>query len=302
MMIKLASRSSPLAIAQSQVVADQLIAQGHQVDIIPMQTKGDRHQDVALSTIGGKGLFTDTLKNALKTKKVDAAVHSLKDVPSQSSDDDLIMHVIGPRQDPRDCLIGVDQWEKLRKGAIVGTASPRRIALLLAHRPDIKPKLLRGNINTRLSQLYQGKYDAIVLAKAGINRLGINIPAHIDIDPSIMLPAPGQGFLAIEYQRCNQHLNQLMSSLYEDTYSTWCSEAERCIVRELKANCHDALGALATCQDDILTLTALLASHCGSKLCYWQEKGNPQDYESIAKKVTEQLIKQGGLTLLRRTL
>ena len=201
----LASRASSLAIAQVQIVADKLAPMP--VDLLKLTTSGDRILDRSLADAGGKGLFIKELESSLLRGDADAAVHSMKDMEASFASGTCVAAVL-PREDRRDALVGpFSSLADLPQGAVIGTSSVRRRALLLHHRPDLEIRLLRGNVNTRIAAMREGRFDAIILAMAGLRRLGLDVP-HSAISPDIMLPSAGQGALAIQARNADDSRSQ----------------------------------------------------------------------------------------------
>lgn len=252
----IATRESRLALWQAEHIQARLRQLGHQVEVLGMTTLGDQILDRALSQIGGKGLFVKELEVALEQGRADLAVHSLKDVPMELPDGFSLAAVM-EREDPRDAFVSnrYADLQALPTGAVVGTSSLRRMVLLRALRPDLKIEPLRGNLDTRLRKLDDGQYDAIVLAAAGLKRLGL--PARIrDIfEPSAMLPAAGQGALGIEVRSDRPDVAQALAPLVHQ--STWLRiAAERAVSRAMGGSCSMPLAAYATLEQDVLVLEA----------------------------------------------
>jgi hydroxymethylbilane synthase len=269
--LRLGTRGSLLAKTQSQLVASELEKRrkGLAVELVIVKTTADGIQDKPLHEIGGKGLFTKELEQALLAGEVDLAVHSFKDVPvTQPLVDqaDLVIAAVPEREDPRDvfCSLTAKRIEDLPQGAKVGTGSMRRTCQLLALRGDLKIELLRGNIDTRLRKLRDGQYDAIVLAAAGLRRTGLfNEAEMVMLDPDQMLPAPGQGALAIQCRRTDAATRDILAVL-DDPTSEQCVTAERVIVQELGGDCHSPIGALAQCEGEEMTLRAVVGGRGGT--------------------------------------
>lgn len=298
--LRLATRASPLAIAQSSEIARQLesLEDGFAVELITFATQGDRILDQPLADIGGKGLFTAELDAALRSGEADLAVHSLKDLPTQNQEG-LTIAAIPQRADPRDVLIvrqGVtmgndkasavldtsapldDLLAGLPDGACVGTASLRRRAQILACRPDLRVETLRGNVGTRLQKLDDGAYDAILLAAAGLVRLGHD-PMHLDqraswcLAPATFLPAAGQGALALQCRADDQPLRKILAALHhQDTAD--CVTAERLFLHALDGSCRTPIGAYAQLDNDEMTLTgAMWTDHAEARITHRGHRG-----------------------------
>jgi hydroxymethylbilane synthase len=268
--LRLGTRGSLLAKTQSQLVASELEKhhKGLAVELVIVKTTADGIQDKPLYEIGGKGLFTKELEQALIASEVDLAVHSFKDVPVTQplvDSDDLIVAAVPEREDPRDvfCSLTAKRIEDLPQGAKVGTGSLRRKCQLLALRSDLQVEMLRGNIDTRLRKLRDGQYEAIVLAAAGLRRTGLfNEAEMVMLEPDQMLPAPGQGALAIQCRRNDAKTRDLLAAVC-DSESECCVTAERIIVAALGGDCHSPIGALAQIEDGEMTLRVAVGSKGG---------------------------------------
>jgi hydroxymethylbilane synthase len=261
--VRIASRGSELALWQARAVeaAIRRAAPGAEVEIRVIRTTGDHVQDVPLAKIGDKGLFTKELDAALLAGEADLAVHSLKDVPTRLPDG-LELAAISHREDPRDVLLlapgRTGTLATLPHGARVGTSSLRRRAQLRALRPDLEVLDLRGNLNTRLAKLDRGDYDAIVLAAAGVLRLGWRDRIAEHLDPATWLPAVGQGALAIATRAGDGRIRALLTG-FHDPFTAACTAAERAFLAALEGGCQIPIGALATADDEGLTLHGLVA-------------------------------------------
>ena len=268
--LRLGTRGSLLAKTQSQLVASELEKhhKGLAVELVVLKTSGDQVQDKPLYELGGKGLFTKELEQALQRNEVDLAVHSFKDVPVTqplAPVDDLVIAAVPEREDPRDVFISLitRQISDLPREAKVGTGSLRRKCQLLAVRPDLKVEMLRGNIDTRLRKLRDGAYDAIVLAAAGLRRTGMFNEAEMTmLDPEQLLPAPGQGALAIQCRRNDERTRELLSVL-DHPQTEQCVTAERVIVQTLGGDCHSPIGALAEMEEGQITLRVRVGTRGG---------------------------------------
>lgn len=248
--IVIATRESRLALWQAEHVQALLQERGHTVSLLGLTTTGDQILDRSLSKVGGKGLFVKELELALEEGRADIAVHSLKDVPMDLPEGFALACVL-EREDPRDALVsnryaGIDE---LPQGAVVGTSSLRRVVLLRALRPDLRIEPLRGNLDTRLRKLDEGQYDAIVLAAAGLKRLGLESRIRVAFDPDTMLPAAGQGALGVEVRADRTELIELLRSLAHQ--GDWLStSAERAVSRAMGGSCSMPLAAHARWQPD----------------------------------------------------
>ncbi|MFM2119982.1 MAG: hypothetical protein RL722_1450 [Pseudomonadota bacterium] len=301
----IATRESRLALWQAEHVRDLLGARlGWQVELLGMTTKGDQILDRALSKVGGKGLFVKELETALEDGRAQIAVHSLKDVPMELPEGFVLACVL-EREDPRDAWVSPKyaRVSELPRGARVGTSSLRRVVQLRALRPDLQIEPLRGNLDTRLRKLDDGQYDGIVLAAAGLKRLGLAERIRTVIEPVDMLPAAGQGALGIEIRADQTALLQAFADLTDRP--TWLAvHAERAVSRALGGSCSMPLAAFATWQaDGQLQLKALLGhpENAAQPLIRAEASGQPADAaaaEAMGRAVADQLLAQGGQALL----
>lgn len=264
MALRLGTRGSPLALTQARMVRAALCA-AHgwtedAVELVIVRTTGDRVQDRALAEIGGKALWTKELDTELLAGRIDAAVHSMKDVETIRPEGIRIAATL-PRADVRDRLIGAASLEALAQGATIGTSSPRRRAQLLRLRPDLHIVLLRGNVETRLAKLAAGEVDATLLAAAGLDRLGRGEVGHA-IGTDVMLPAPAQGAVGIEVRRDDAHGCALVHAI-DDPATHACIRAERALLAALGADCHSPVAALASLAGATLSVRAELLSEDG---------------------------------------
>ena len=256
MKLTIATRESRLALWQAEHVKALLEQQGHSVTLLGMTTKGDQILDRSLSKVGGKGLFVKELEVALEEGRADLAVHSLKDVPMELPQG-FVLACVMEREDPRDAFVSPKyaNLSALPQGAVVGTSSLRRVALLRAARPDLKIEPLRGNLDTRLRKLDEGQYDAIVLAAAGLKRLGLENRIRAVFAPREMLPAAGQGALGIEIRSDRRDVQQALAPLVHQ--GTWLRvAAERAVSRAMGGSCSMPLAAYATLEGGYLTIQA----------------------------------------------
>jgi hydroxymethylbilane synthase len=261
--LTIATRESRLALWQAEHVMALLKQRGHAVNLLGMTTKGDQIQDRSLSKVGGKGLFVKELEVAIEEGRADLAVHSLKDVPMELPEGFELACVI-EREDPRDAFVSnkYDSLANLPQGAVVGTSSLRRMALLRALRPDLVIEPLRGNLDTRLRKLDEGLYDGIVLAAAGLKRLGLSERIRVCFEPHEMLPAAGQGALGIEVRSNRQDVIHALTPLAHQT--TWLAvSAERAVSRAMGGSCSMPLAAYATLNGDMLTIDAAWGDPAG---------------------------------------
>lgn len=298
MKVRLGTRGSRLALIQSEAVAGALRNHGAQVELVVIRTSGDRLAQVQLADFGGKALFVKEIEEALLAERVDVGVHSLKDMPSELPPG-LGLAAFLPREDPRDVLVAraAAGWEALPPGAVVGTSSPRRRALVLARRPDLRAEPVRGNVETRLEKLRSGVYDALVLAAAGLNRLGLRPPHCVPLDPAEFVPAVGQGILGVEAREADRELLELLDRV-DDTRTRFAALAERACLARLGAGCHTAVGAHAETDGDRLTLTAIVASPDGSSVLRAGAEGPAVEGVRLGRTVADELIGKGATALL----
>lgn len=298
--IRVGTRESSLAFRQASLVADRLreLAPGRLVELVPMKTAGDRLAKVALGSLGGKGLFVKELEEALLDGRVDLAVHSLKDLPA-ALPDRLCLAAFPPRADPRDVLVSrtAGDLAALPPGARVGTSSLRRRVLLLSTRPDLKIEMIRGNVDTRLRRLSEGLYDAIVIAAAGLQRLGLQVENAQPLPPEQFIPAVGQGILALETRADDRDLRELLRSL-DHPETRWEAEAERAFLRHLGASCHTPVAAHARLVGGELILRGLVASLDGKQVLRAQTAGVPANGELLGQKLAEELMARGARAIL----
>jgi hydroxymethylbilane synthase len=296
-----ATRPSALARWQTNHIIQQLDNSTTHLDFqeVVITTKGDQVIDQPLPEIGGKGLFTYELEQALRDGKVDAAVHSLKDLPTGDAPG-LMIAAITQRADVRDvwiCPAG-HTLEDLPAGAVVGTSSTRRAAQLRAHRPDLVIKPIRGNIDTRLRKVLQGEYDAIILAAAGISRLGKDDHVTQYLPFEIMLPAPGQGALAVQCRAGDEESIGILRLLDHDP-TRKAAAAERAFLTALGGGCSLPVGALAAVDGDSITLQSIVAAHNGSQLIKLSANGsNP---EALGTSLAQEALTRGADQLLAQT-
>ena len=291
----LASRASSLAIAQVQIVADKLAPMP--VDLLKLTTSGDRILDRSLADAGGKGLFIKELESSLLRGDADAAVHSMKDMEASFASGTCVAAVL-PREDRRDALVGpFSSLADLPQGAVIGTSSVRRRALLLHHRPDLEIRLLRGNVNTRIAAMREGRFDAVILAMAGLRRLGLDVP-HSAISPDIMLPSAGQGALAIQARNADDSRSQAVidaAATIGCAATTTEVTAERALLGRLDGSCHTPIAASATLQPDgRLHLDGMILSTDGSNAFRDSLTGVASDAVQIGVALADQLLGAAG--------
>lgn len=301
--LRIASRRSQLAMVQTHWVREALL-EAHPdlgISIEAMATQGDKILDVALAKIGDKGLFTKELEAQMLVNQADIAVHSLKDLPTNLPEG-LMLGCITEREDPADALVVHERHRQLclatlPAGAVVGTSSLRRLAQLRHHFPQLVFKDVRGNVITRLEKLDAGEYDCLILAAAGLERLGLADRIHERIDPSISLHAVGQGALGIECRQGDATVLDQIKVLEHLPSARRCL-AERAFLRELEGGCQVPIGVNTRFEDDDLVLTGMVASLDGQRLIRDQARGNQADPEAIGVALAQQLRAQGAGTIL----
>ncbi|MBV2205133.1 hydroxymethylbilane synthase [Stutzerimonas degradans] len=299
--IRIATRKSALALWQAEYVKARLEAAHPDltVSLVPMVSRGDKLLDAPLAKIGGKGLFVKELETALLENEADIAVHSMKDVPMEFPAG-LGLYCICEREDPRDAFVSntYDSLDALPAGAVVGTSSLRRQAQLLAHRPDLKIQFLRGNVNTRLAKLDAGEYDAIILAAAGLIRLGFGerIRSSIGVDES--LPAGGQGAVGIECRSADSEVHQLLACLNDSATATRVT-AERALNKRLNGGCQVPIACYAVLEGEQLWLRGLVGQPDGSLLLRAEGRAPAAEAEALGVRVAEDLLAQGAERILQ---
>jgi hydroxymethylbilane synthase len=294
-MVTIGSRGSQLALWQAHWIQARLQELGQESRIEIIKTTGDKITDVALSQVGSKGLFTKEIEEALLAGTVDVAVHSLKDMPTDLPAG-LTLAAIPEREDPRDALIG-RALEDLPQGARVGTGSLRRSAQLRARRPDLQIEDIRGNVDTRLRKLDEGRYDAIVLAAAGLRRLGFENRITEIFNPSVMVPAVGQGALAVETRDDGGPAFQIARRL-EHPEIRAAVTAERTVLAALGGGCQAPIGSYSYINDNTLYVIGLIISPDGKHLIRHAKHGAIADGPALAHALAEQLLAEGGKEIL----
>jgi len=295
--IKIGTRGSPLALIQAESVAASLRALGAEVDIVPVRTEGDRRLEVQLAAIGGKGLFVREIEDMLLAGTLDCAVHSLKDLPAETPAG-LTLAAFPQREDARDVLVTREsrRLEDLRPGARLGTGSPRRRALALAARADLVVEPLRGNVETRLRKLESAGLDGVLLAAAGLTRLGIT-PAHVQpLDPDVFVPAIGQGVLAVESRADDSRLTSLLGRI-DHAPTRACALAERACLARLGASCSSPVAAYALQAGGDITMTALVASEDGRKVLRASGAEATEGAERLGRRLAASLLDQGASSI-----
>lgn len=302
--IRIATRKSPLAMWQANHVKTLLTASHPHltVEILGLLTEGDKLLATPLTQIGGKGLFVKELEKALLEHRADIAVHSIKDLPV-TLPDHLTLAAVCEREDPRDALIS-NQFASLNdlpQGATVGTSSSRRTCQLHAARPDLKIENLRGNVNTRLNRLDAGLYDAIILAAAGLKRLGAANRIRAYFDPEIWIPAVGQGVIGIECHQDNMPVINLLTALNHLPTQN-CIIAERSMNIELNGGCQLPIAGYATLQAEQLTIRGLVGDLENQALIKSEASGNAEDAAKIGAELAHQLLVAGARPLLQKSM
>ncbi len=297
----LGTRGSKLAVHQSEWVQSRLrqLAPHVTVTLRRIQTSGDRILDVPLAKVGGKGLFVKEIEEALLRGEIDLAVHSMKDVPTELPDG-LGLLCVPPREDARDALISREgtSFKDLPQGARIGTSSLRRQAQLLQARPDLTISMLRGNLDTRLRKLRDGQFEGIILASAGLRRLGWGHEITEYLSPEICLPAIGQGALGIEGRMEDDFVRSLLSGL-EDSTTRTTVVAERALLHRLQGGCQVPIAAHATLTGSSLHLEGVIASVDGKNVIRDRIEGATDDPESLGVRLAERLLERGGDCILR---
>lgn len=298
--LRIATRKSLLALWQAEYVKAELERHhpGLVVELVPLTSRGDKILDVPLAKVGGKGLFVKELETALLEGDADIAVHSMKDVPMEFPEG-LGLAVICPREDPRDAFVSnrVQSLDDLPAGSVVGTSSLRRQCQLLAHRPDLTVRFLRGNVQTRLQKLDAGDYDAIILAAAGLLRLQLSERITSLIAPEICLPAGGQGAVGIECRMADLAVQALLQPL-SDRYTTEQVTAERAMNRHLQGGCQVPIACYAVHSNEGLWLRGLVGAPDGSLILQDDLYGPTADAEQMGIALAERLLAAGAGAIL----
>jgi len=298
--LKIATRKSQLALWQAEYVASMLTHAhpGLQVELVKMTTQGDKILDTPLAKVGGKGLFVKELEQGLLQGDADIAVHSMKDVPVELPDG-LHLPVICPREDPRDAFVSntYTALAALPEGARVGTSSLRRQCQIRALRPDLEILDLRGNVNTRLQKLDDGNYDAIILAAAGLIRLGFQDRIREALAPEVSLPAIGQGAVGIECRADDPQVNELLAPLHDRRTATRV-QAERAMNHRLQGGCQVPIAGFAMIEHGVLLLRGLVGEPDGSQIIRGEIAGPPENAEELGVVLAEDLLSRGADRIL----
>jgi hydroxymethylbilane synthase len=302
MNIKIGTRGSKLALTQANLVADKIKKEAPDVniEICVIKTSGDIMQDISLLKIGGKGVFVKEIEDALLSGAIDLAVHSMKDVPTQTPPG-LVFAAVLPREDVRDILVskGARKIEQMRKGAKIGTGSMRRSAQLLAMLPDLEIVSLRGNLDTRLKKIDTENLDGVIVAAAGVKRMGLaeKITQYLPVE--MMLPAVGQGALGLEIRADDNRLQKLLTKINHVPTHTEIT-AERAFLRHLGGGCLLPIAALGKLTGDRLSLEGLVAAPRGSDVIRDKVQGAAGEAEELGKKLAEIILERGGKKLLEQ--
>jgi hydroxymethylbilane synthase len=296
-LLRLGTRKSKLALWQANFVKEKLEALGCKVELVPITTTGDKILDTPLAKIGGKGLFVKEIENALLAGEIDLAVHSLKDVPI-TIPKGLTLSAITEREEPYDVLISRNgkKLEELPSGAVVGTSSLRRQVQIKRRRRDLKVEILRGNVDTRLRKLKEGLYDAIVLAYAGVKRMGLS--GEISQVLEDFIPAVGQGSLAIETRAEDERVINFVKVLNHE--ESWLrAVCERAFLRELQGGCQVPIGAYAWIEGDRIKIKGFISDLEGERFLEGYEEGGLQEAEEVGKRLAQRLLREGGEEILK---
>jgi len=302
--VVIGTRGSKLALWQAEWVKAELqrLNPGLEIELNKIKTTGDKILDVPLAKVGGKGLFVKEIEEALLKGEADLAVHSMKDVPTEFPEG-LYLAVICEREDPRDAFIAQNNQQAakslkaLPQGATIGTSSLRRACQLLSKRPDLKIAQLRGNLETRFRKLDEGQFDAMILAAAGVKRLGWQQRISEIIEPAISLPAIGQGAVGIECRINDEFIKQLIAPL-NHTETSICVRAERALLKRLQGGCQVPIAAYATIQGDRLVMDGLVGSVTGDQIIREHLEGKIEDAETIGVTLGEKLLSKGADKIL----
>jgi hydroxymethylbilane synthase len=295
--LRLGTRRSTLALAQATQVADHLKALGREVDLVPITTLGDRSPH-AVTMIGGTGIFAAAIRRALLDGEIDLAVHSLKDLPT-TPEPGLVVAATPPREDPLDVLVARDglTLAELPPGSVVGTGSPRRAAQLRALGRELDVVAIRGNVDTRLEMVRSRVVDAVVLARAGLARIDRLADVTETLDPLQMLPAPGQGALAVECRADRADLIALLATL-DDAATRAAVTGERALLSALEGGCSAPVGAYAAMEDRILHLTGVVAGYDGERQIRMSESGHPDAAERLGRDLAARMLAEGADQLM----
>ena len=298
--IRLATRKSPLALKQANMVKEFLLGKNtfEKIEIVPMSTSGDEVSSETFKKEGGKGLFLKELEKLLVDSKADIAVHSMKDVPALIDDKFEVISIM-KREDPRDVFIS-NKYNSLSEitDGIIGSSSPRRQAMIKHKNENINTLEVRGNINTRIDKIDKNKIDGIILAKAGLNRMGMQHLITEELSLDEFVPSPGQGILCIEYLSSNSKVKKKLRKIINHDTEI-CSTSERLFAASMEGDCLSPIGAYAFIKNNTLTITGYVASLDGKKYIKNKVSGNKEDFINLSKKLSEVFINMGSKRLLK---
>jgi hydroxymethylbilane synthase len=296
--LRIGSRGSQLALWQANHIGGLLRERGHEVEVVIIKTTGDKITDVALSQVGTKGMFTKEIEEALSTRQVDLAVHSLKDLPTEIPQE-FELAAITKRENPLDVFLSKQyaSMDQVGRHARLGTSSLRRQAQLKAFRPDLEVRPLRGNVDTRIRKLESGEYDGIILAAAGVMRLGMRALVREELSAELLCPAAGQGALAIEIRRGESTMREHLSFL-EDSEARATTTCERALLNRLGGGCQVPIGAFAEIEEGRLHLRGVVATPDGSQIL--REAGEGKEPEELGVNLGESLLRRGGERILEQ--
>jgi len=296
--VRVGTRGSRLAMIQAEIVAAALRARGAVAELVPIKTSGDHLAQAALADFGGKALFVKEIEEALLDGRVDVGVHSLKDMPAVLPSG-LRLAAFPAREDPADVLVTREgrALAELAPGATIGTSSLRRIVLVRAARPDLRIEPIRGNVDTRLRKLSDGLYDGLVMAWAGLARLGLALDRARRLPVEDFLPAVGQGIIGVEAREADRELLELLAGV-DHTETRVQAEAERAFLQRLGAGCHAAVAGLARLDGDALTLSGLVASPDGATMLSASVSGPASAARPLGEKLADELLARGARAIL----
>jgi hydroxymethylbilane synthase len=300
--LRIATRSSSLALIQTQIVVEAIENKkpGIYFEIIEIKSQGDIDKKKPLWKLSETGFFTAAVENALREDKADIAVHSYKDLPIQLANDIVVAAVLD-RKFSQDCLVCSRKLKSLKdlpKGAKIGTSSLRRKAQLLSQRPDLKCETIRGNVPTRISQVEKGQFDAVVLAYAGIDRLGLTEKVSLVFDPAEFIPAPAQGAIAVQTRVDDKDTLKLLAEI-DDKISRITSDTERLVLHKIKAGCHAPAGVFAQISGENIAVYAFVSDENGRKFINRKKQGTLKSARKIAENLADELLKAGAGKLLK---
>lgn len=301
MKLRIGTRGSALALWQAEYVESALkrIFPNLETERIIIKTEGDRDRKSSLTQIGGQGVFTKTIEQALLQERIDVAVHSLKDLPSTMSDG-LTIAAVPPRAPVEDVLISRDgkTLDEMPQGAKIATGSIRRRCQLLALRPDLQMADLRGNIHTRLRKLHEQNLDGIIMARAALERLGIRDVPYQIFAPEVMIPSVGQAAIGVQIRSDDLSVGRLVAAL-NDQATYQCVMAERTVLRELDTGCQFPMGAYGKITDGQMHLTAFVGSVDGKQIIRATEVGQPTRFKELGHRLAQKLLQAGAASLLK---